>query len=85
MFDLLIAVAAVIAGIPFAAVLLVSVASCREDSAASLAGHAPGPFSRAARRLLGFQAYGIVQPCSRARPPREPALSGRGSGGPQRR
>ena len=38
-----------------------------------LAGHAPGPFSRAARRLLGFQAYGIVQPCSRARPPRGPS------------
>ncbi|HTP16903.1 MAG TPA: hypothetical protein VMK13_13855 [Streptosporangiaceae bacterium] len=76
MIGLLIAVAVVIAGVPFAAVVLVSVASCREDSAGSLAGPAPGPFSRAARRLLGFQSAGICQPSSRARPRRAPAMSG---------
>jgi hypothetical protein len=77
MIHLLVAVGVVIAGVPFAAVVLVSVASWREDSSGTLAGRAPGPFSRAARRLLGFQAYGICQLNSRARPRREPAVSGR--------
>ena len=51
MIFLLIA-AALVAGAPLVAALLVSVASIREDAAKSLAGRPPGPLARAARRLL---------------------------------
>ena len=54
------AVAAVVAGGPLVAILLVSVASRREESAHSLSGQAPGVTTQAARRLLGFRADRIA-------------------------
>jgi len=48
----LVAAAALLAGAPLIAALLVSVASVREDAAKSLAGFPPGPLARAVRRLL---------------------------------
>ena len=63
---ILVTVAAiVIAGIPVAAVVLVSVASRREETARSIAGRAPGLAARTARRLLAFHAMGITRPVSR--------------------
>lgn len=49
------AAVAVVAALPIGAIILVSVASLREESAHSLSGEAPGPGERAARRLLGFR------------------------------
>src|SRR5258708_33358303 len=53
------AVGAVVAALPIAAIILVSMASLREESAHSLSGEAPGPGERAARRLLGFRTAHI--------------------------
>ena len=50
-----VAVAVVVVALPIAAIILVSMASLREESAHSLSGEAPGPGERAARRLLGFR------------------------------
>src|SRR5215472_3753527 len=49
-----VAVAVVVVTLPIAAIILVSMASLREESAHSLSGEAPGSGERAARRLLGF-------------------------------
>lgn len=75
MIILLTLAAIVIAGVPVAAVVLVSVATRREESARSIADRAPGLVARAARRLLAFQAVGISRPVSRgeARRPVRPA------------
>src|SRR5215472_15842775 len=54
-----VAVAVVVAALPIAAIILVSMASLREESAHSLSGEAPGPGERAARRLLGFRTAHI--------------------------
>jgi len=51
-------IAVAVLGVPFAAIVLVSIASRREEAAHSLSRQAPGPATRAARRLL---AYGNVQ------------------------
>ncbi|MGI9006401.1 MAG: hypothetical protein ACR2FU_09430 [Streptosporangiaceae bacterium] len=57
------AVIAVIAvGAPLAAILLVSVASRREESAHTLSGQAPGAVTRAARRLLAYRSETEVRP-----------------------
>ena len=48
----LLVAAALVAGAPLVAAVLVSVASVREDAAKSLAGHPPGLLSGAVRRLL---------------------------------
>jgi hypothetical protein len=53
---------AVAAGAPILAAALVTVASKREDSAASLAGPARGPAQAWARRILGFRCEGISWP-----------------------
>jgi hypothetical protein len=66
MIILLTVIAIVIAGIPLAAVVLVTIACRREESARSMADRAPGPLERAARKLLAFHASGISRPISRA-------------------
>jgi hypothetical protein len=66
MIILLTVIAIVIAGIPLAAVVLVTIACRREESARSMADRAPGPLERAARKLLAFHASGISRPVSRA-------------------
>ena len=66
MIVLLTIIAIVTAGVPLAAVVLVTVASRQEETARSIAGRAPGPLARVARRLLAFQAVGISQPACRS-------------------
>lgn len=66
MIILLTVIAIVVAGVPLAAVVLVTIACRREESARSMADRAPGPLERAARRLLAFHASGISRPVSRA-------------------
>lgn len=46
----------IVVGLPLAIIVLVSMASLREESAHSLAGQAPGAAERIARRVLGFQS-----------------------------
>jgi hypothetical protein len=67
MIILLTLIATVITGAPLAAMVLVTVASRREEAARSIATRAPGPLERAARRLLGFHAAGIGRPAGRGR------------------
>jgi|CZKT01.1.fsa_nt_gi hypothetical protein len=64
---LLVVLAIVVAGLPLTAVVLVTVACWREESARSMAGRAPGQLARAARQLLAFSAVGISRPASRDR------------------
>jgi hypothetical protein len=77
MIILLTLIAAVITGVPLAAVVLVTVASWREETARSIAGRAPGLLTGAARRLLAFHAAGIG-PASRTRARRRSQPGGRG-------
>ena len=49
------AIAVIAVGVPFAAIILVTIASRREEAARSLSRQAPGAAARAARRLLGFR------------------------------
>jgi hypothetical protein len=49
------AIAAVALGVPFVAIVLVTIASRREEAAHSLSRQAPGAAARAARRLLAFR------------------------------
>jgi hypothetical protein len=67
MIILLTLIAAVITGVPLAAVVLVTVASWREETARSIAGRAPGLLTDVARRLLAFHAAGIGRPAGRGR------------------
>lgn len=69
MIILLTVIAIVITGVPLTAVALVTVASRREETARSIAGRAPGPLERAARRLLAFHATGIGHPAAAAANP----------------
>ena len=66
MIILLTVIAIVVAGVPLAAVVLVTIACRREESARSMADRASGPLERAARKLLAFHASGISRPVSRA-------------------
>ena len=66
MIILLTAIAILITGVPFTAVVLVTLASRHEEHARSIAGRAPGALTGAARRLLGFRAIGIARPAGRA-------------------
>jgi hypothetical protein len=61
MIILLTAIAILITGVPFAAAVLVTLASRHEDHARSIADRAPGVLTSAARRLLGFRATGIAR------------------------
>lgn len=56
----MIAVIAVAA--PIVAIFMVSVASRREESGHTLSGHAPGPITSAARRLLAYRAQTADRP-----------------------
>jgi hypothetical protein len=78
MIILLTVTAIVVAGVPLAAVVLVTVASRREESAGSIADRAPGRMERAARWLLAFHATGIARPARRD-------LIGAGPAGPRPR
>ena len=55
-------IVAMVAGAPILAAVLVTVASRREDSAASLAGPAHGPAQAWTRRILGFRCAGVTWP-----------------------
>ena len=54
------AIAVIAVGVPFAAIILVTIASRREEAARSLSRQAPGAAARAARRLLGFRTGRIA-------------------------
>lgn len=75
-----IAAAAIIAvavlGVPFAAIVLVSIASRREEAAHSLSRQAPGAATRAARRLLDYSTEQVDQ--MPVRPASYSRASGRG-------
>lgn len=55
------AIAVAVFGVPFAAIVLVSIASRREEAAHSLSSQAPGAATRAARRLLSYRAQHVNQ------------------------
>lgn len=69
---------AVVMSMPIAAVVVVSMASHREDAAWSLGEPAPGMVQAAARRLLDFHsedpAWPLPKNCDQARPSAAPAL-----------
>ncbi len=69
MIILLTLIATVITGVPLAAVVLVTVASRREETVRSIATHAPGRLAHAARKLLGFHSTGISRPAGRGAGP----------------
>src|SRR5258708_33181757 len=54
------AIAVIAVGVPFAAIILVSIASRREEARHSLSRHAPGAAAQAARRLLAFRSERIA-------------------------
>ncbi len=53
---ILLVVAAIITGAPLVAVVLVTIASLREDAGHTLTSRAPNRIDAAARRLLSFQS-----------------------------
>jgi hypothetical protein len=56
----LVVAGALIVGAPIVAMILVSIASLREDAARSLGGSPPGALAAAARRLLSVRTDGPV-------------------------
>jgi len=66
----LLVVAAVVAGAPLGAAVLVTIASHREDAAGTLAGRPAGPFAAASRRLLCLSIGGTAYPRRTADPRR---------------
>lgn len=61
MFVILVVIAAAVLSVPIIAVVLVSVASRREDRQWTLAENPPGPACAMARRIAGFHSRGIEQ------------------------
>jgi hypothetical protein len=59
-------IAAVALGVPFVAIVVVSIASRREEAAHSLSRQAPGAAARAARRLLDFRTEKLARVPDRA-------------------
>jgi hypothetical protein len=55
---ILLVAAAVLTGAPLVAVVLVTIASLREDAGHTLSGRAPNWIDAAARRLLSFDSSG---------------------------
>lgn len=70
LITLAVIVGIVAVAVPFAIIVLVSVASHREESARSLSGAAPGPISRLARAVLSYRADRPQIPGSARRRPR---------------
>jgi hypothetical protein len=84
MFQLLIAVSGAAFGAALAIIAFVAWAVRREDACLSMAEEAPGPITRAVRRLLGLHVIGVAGP---ARPSYYPGRTGparrpRGTGRP---
>jgi hypothetical protein len=73
MIILLVVAAAIITGAPLAAVVLVTIASLREDAGRTLTSRAPNWIDAAARRLLSFQSAGPARRAARRAPRRRPA------------
>jgi hypothetical protein len=70
---ILLVVAAGLVSAPIVAAVIVTVASLREESAYTLCSRPPGRLEAIARRLLGFQAYGLTDLITpRVRRPRAP-------------
>ena len=61
------AIAIVAVTAPLAAMVLVSIASRREESAYSLSGQAPGPLTAVARRLLAYRSDSVAPQRRRSR------------------
>jgi hypothetical protein len=59
---ILLAVGGLAVLVPVACLVLVSIASMREDVAHSLGYQPAGAMQRAARRMLGFHGYGLSEP-----------------------
>jgi hypothetical protein len=80
MFALLVGLAAIVTCVPFVAIVMVSVAVKREESAWSLNGPAAGSGQAAARRLLDFHSEGAWPlPRSRSQVPAMAARAREGS------
>lgn len=62
MLELLIAVSAAVFGAVLAIIAFVAWAVRREDACLSMAEDAPGPITKAVRRLLGLHVMGIAGP-----------------------
>jgi hypothetical protein len=58
---ILLAIVVVAVSVPLASVVLVSLASKREDSAQSLGGRPAGRLEAAARRMVGFHSDGVAR------------------------
>ena len=69
MTEMILVIVGAAAAVPIAVVLMVSVASRREDSTGSLNGQPRGPVQATARRILGFHSEGLYPPV-RGRQPR---------------
>ena len=76
MIILLVVAAAIITGAPLAAVVLVTIASLREDAGRTLTSRAPNWIDAAARRLLSFQTGRPARRAVRRAPRRRPAGKG---------
>lgn len=85
MFELLIAVSGAAFGAVLAIIAFVAWAVRREDACLSMAEEAPGPITRAVRRLLGLHVMGVAGPARPAyypgRHPDRPSGPARGSHG----
>jgi hypothetical protein len=64
---ILLVAAAVLTGAPLVAVVLVTIASLREDAGQTLSGRPPNWIDAAARRMLSFESSGRVRRARRAR------------------
>ena len=77
MLELLIAVSAAAFGAVLAIIAFVAWAVRREDACLSMAEDAPGPITKAVRRLLGLHVMGLAGPARPAYYGRRPASPGR--------
>ncbi len=70
---ILLVAAAIITGAPLVAVVLVTIASLREDAGHTLTSQAPNRIDAAARRLLSFDSGGPARRAAKRAPRRRPA------------